>query len=299
MSYDHWKTQNPQDNELGSAPQRGANSNTAQQEENPFAARAALAQETQTKKPTILSQITTRKRRRPVFGVLYGPPGVGKSTFATESPDPIFIPTERGLDQIGKVARFPTPRNLVEFGSYLKAIEEEPNDYKTVVIDTGDALELLINDAVCDEGKVKSLEEFGGGYGKGAARAKEYWARLLMRLTRMSEARNILLICHSHLRTVNDPMLAAAYDIYEMKIQPKSAELIRQSVDLILFARLATTVMKDTPRSKKGRGIVSGDREMFTQPASGLESKNRYNLESPMEFSWAALQDGIDKFYNQ
>jgi len=108
-----------------------------------------------------------------------------------------------------------------------------------------------------------------------------------------------LLICHSHLRTVNDPMLAAAYDIHEMKIQPKSAELIRQSVDLILFARIAASLSKETPRARKGRAVVSGDREMYTAPTTGLESKNRFELPNPMEFSWAALEEGIQKFYDK
>jgi hypothetical protein len=36
---------------------------------------------------------------------------------------------------------------------------------------------------------------------------------------------------------------------------------------------------------------------MYTQPTTGIESKNRYNLENPMEFSWAALSEGIEKFY--
>jgi hypothetical protein len=93
-------------------------------------------------------------------------------------------------------------------------------------------------------------------------------------------------------------MMAASYDVFEMKIQQKSVELIRQAVDLILFARMATTVAKDTPKAKKGRGLVSGDREMYTQPTTGIESKNRYDLESPMEFSWAALEAGIEKFYS-
>jgi AAA domain len=265
-------------------------------EVNPFAERAAQ-EAAKPKKASVLSLITKQRRRRPFFGVLYGPPGVGKSTFASEAPNPIFIPCERGLDQI-TVAKFPTPKDLDEFATYLKAVEEEENDYQTVIIDTADALELLIFDAVCKEGKVQSLEEYGGGFQKGYFRAREYWARLLARLTRMSERRTVLLIGHSHLRTVADPMMATSYDVFELKIQQKSVELIRQAVDLILFARMATTVAKDSPKAKKGRGLISGDREMYTQPTTGLESKNRYNLESPMEFSWAALEAGIDKFYS-
>ena len=264
---------------------------------NPFAERATM-EEAKPRKASLLDLVTTRKRRRPVLAMLYGPPGVGKSTFGASAPNPIFIPCERGLDQI-TVPKFPTPKTLAEFGTYLNAVDIEEHDYQTVVIDTADALELLIFDAVCNEGKVKSIEEFGGGYGKGFTRAREYWARLLTRLTTLSERMNVLLVAHSHLRTVSDPMLATAYDIHEPKIQAKSIELIRQSVDLIMFARIQTSVVKDGPKARKGRGLIGDDREMFTQPTTGIECKNRFNLESPMEFNWATLQAGVDAFYNK
>src|ERR1700756_350013 len=93
-------------------------------EANPFAERAAQEAAAKPKKASVLSLITRQRKRRPFFGVLYGPPGVGKSTFASEAPSPIFIPCERGLDQI-TVSKFPTPTTLAEFGSYLKAIDEE------------------------------------------------------------------------------------------------------------------------------------------------------------------------------
>ena len=202
--------------------------------------------------------------------MLYGPPGVGKSTFGASAPNPIFIPCERGLDQI-TVAKFPTPKTLAEFGAYLNAVDTEEHDFESLIIDTADALELLIFDAVCTEGKVKSIEQVGGGYGWGFMRAREYWARLLARLTELSEKMNVLLIAHSHLRTINDPMLATAYDVHEPKIQAKSIELIRQSVDLIIFAHLQTSVIKDGPKARKGRGLIGDDREMFTQPTTGIE----------------------------
>jgi hypothetical protein len=278
---------------------------TIAESENPFAARLQAVESGPNKtkpKTGVLSLITTRKRRRPIFGVLEGPSGVGKSTFASEAEDPIFIPTERGLDQI-TAPKFPTPKTLEEFGTYLNAIDEEPHDFKTLVIDTVDALELLIFDAVIAEARksdkrIKSIEEVGGGWQKGYSRAREYWQRLLSRLTSLSERMNVLLIAHSHLRAINDPMIGTAYDVFEMKVQQKSAELIKQSVDLILFARLTTALAKETAKARKGRGLVSGDREMYTQPTTGIEAKNRYNLESPMEFSWEALKQQIDKFYD-
>src|SRR5258708_26313501 len=269
---------------------------------NPFAEQAAL-ETAKPKKAGTLSLIIRQRKRRPIFGVLEGPSGVGKSTFASESDNPVFIPCERGLDQI-TTAKFPTPRTLEEFGAYLKAVDEEAHDYRTLVIDTIDALELLIFDAVIIEAqkldkRIKSIEEVGGGWQKGYSRAREYWQRLVARMTAFSERMNVLLIAHSHLRSVNDPMVGTAYDVYEMKVQQKSAELIKQSVDLILFARLTTSVVKESQKARKGRGLVSGDREMYTEPTSGVEAKNRYDLESPMEFSWAALEKGVNDFYGR
>src|SRR5262245_45763274 len=133
--------------------------------ENPFANRLA-AENSQVKKSSLLAQITTKKRRRPMFGLLYGPPGLGKSTFAVGLPDAVFIPTERWLDQI-TCNKFPTPRTFTEFYNMVLALDQEDHGYKSIIIDTCDALELLIFQRVCDEGKVKSIEDYAGGYGKG------------------------------------------------------------------------------------------------------------------------------------
>jgi hypothetical protein len=269
---------------------------------NPFAERAAQ-EEAKPKKASLLATITTNKRFRPVFFCLYGPPGVGKSTFASEMPNPIFIPTERGLDHI-TTSKFPTPKLFVDFYNQLKTLDTEDHPYKTIVIDTADALELLIWQRVCDEGKVTSIEDYGAatgkgsGYGKGYVRARELWTGVLKHLTDMSERFNIVLIAHSNIRPINDPILGAPYDTYGIKVHYRSAEIIKQMVDMILFAQIETTIAKDSPKAKKGRGIVSEDRIMRTAPGTGYEAKNRYQLENPMEFSWEALQVGINKFYN-
>ena len=266
---------------------------------NPFAERANAQEEAKPKKPaSILDSITSRKRNRPVFFCLYGPPGVGKSTEMSKSDSPIFIPTERGLDHI-TVPKFPTPRTFIEFYNQLSALEKEDHPYRTICIDTADALELLIWERVCAEGKVRSIEDYGGGYGKGYTRAREIWTGVLRQLTDMSERFNVVLIAHSHIRSINDPALGTPYDTHEIKIHPKSAEIVKQMVDMILFVQIETTIAKDSPKARKGRGIVGEDRIMRTAPGTGYESKNRFNLENPMEFSWAALMEGVNRFYNK
>jgi hypothetical protein len=272
--------------------------NTETLELNPFVDRAAIADEVKPKKNAILASVTTRKRRRPVYAVVYGPPGIGKSTFASSAPDPIFVQTERGLDQI-TVSKLPIPRSFSDLYAQIDALDKEPHDFKTIVLDTLDATEILVWQRVCAEGKVKSVEDYGGGYGKGFTRSREIWTGLLQKLSDMSERFNVILLAHSHLKTINDPMQGAAYDLHKIKIHDRSAEIIRQMVDLILFANLDLNVAKDTTKARKGRGITSGDRLLWTAPGTGYEAKNRYHLENPMPFEWEALAAAINDFYEK
>lgn len=52
--------------------------------------------------------ITSGTIAAPVKTVLYGPEGIGKSTFAAQFPAPVFIDTEGGTKRLN-VARLPAP----------------------------------------------------------------------------------------------------------------------------------------------------------------------------------------------
>ncbi len=264
-------------------------------EVNPFAERAAQ-EAAKPKKASVLSQVTVRKRKRPITALLYGQPGIGKSTWAAASPKPIFISTERGLDQLN-VAKLPAPKDFKGLYDQVQALDKEEHDYQTIVLDTVDGADLLIQKRVCDEYKCKSIGDppYGGGY----QRARELWTGILNQLTDMSERFNIILIAHSSVKVVTDPSLSAPYDTWQLRLQDRSSSIIYQAVDTILFVNLDTTIQKDTPKARKGRGIVSGDRLLWTEPGTGFIAKNRFDLESPMEFSWEALQESINRFYDR
>jgi AAA domain len=261
---------------------------------NPFTDR--LPPEPKPKKASILSQVTVRKRKRPVMALLYGQPGIGKSTWSAGSPKPIFISTERGIDQLN-AARLPQPRDFKALYDQVYALQTEEHDYETVVLDTIDGAEQLIFQRVMTEGNVTTLESYAGGYGKCYVRAKELWLGLLNMLSEMSERMNIILISHSMIKTIADPSLSAPYDVHQIRLQEKSAAIVYQAVDTVLFAQLDTTIQKDSPKARKGRGIVSGDRLLWTEPGTGYIAKNRFGLPPQLPFEWAALENGINDFY--
>ena len=66
-------------------------------------------------------QITKGKVKRAVRTVLYGVAGVGKSTFASNIPDALFIDTESGTDSMD-VARLPKPESWSDLQEELEDV---------------------------------------------------------------------------------------------------------------------------------------------------------------------------------
>ena len=89
---------------------------------------------------SLLDNVSKGKIKKPILAVVYGPDGVGKSTFAASAPHPIFLGTEDGTSHLD-VTRFPTPQNFEDVFRAIKELSESKHDYKTLVIDTLDWLE--------------------------------------------------------------------------------------------------------------------------------------------------------------
>ena len=120
--------------------------------------------------------ITTGIKNTPVKTVLYGPEGIGKSSFAAKFPQPVFIDTEGGTKRLN-VARLPAPTSWAMLLDEVEEVRKGNVPCKTLVIDTADWAERLCTEAVCAKAKVKGIEDFG--YGKGYTYLKEEFSRLL------------------------------------------------------------------------------------------------------------------------
>lgn len=266
--------------------------------ENPFSVQAAMEAATEAKaakKVSPLANIITGKKVRPVFVLIIGQPGIGKSTVAAQAPEPVFLDIERGLDQIG-AARFPTPATFLEFMVQLDSLDKEEHPYKSIVVDTIDALEPLIVERTLKDLNITSIDAPKGG--AGYIHAKMLWRKLLAKLKVMNERFNIILLGHVSVKEFNDPALPTPYNTWSMRLNEKCADVVKESCDTILYACLDITVDKAKITDKKGKG-VGNDHVLRTKPAPGYPSKNRYDLSDPLPMEWAALQNEVTAFYNK
>ena len=88
---------------------------------------------------TLLQTIQRGKQPLPPRLVLYGTEGIGKSTFGSQCPAPVFIQTEDGLAEID-CDKFPLATSFDDIVGYVNSLLNEPHEYQTVVIDSLDWL---------------------------------------------------------------------------------------------------------------------------------------------------------------
>ena len=159
---------------------------------------------------------------------MYGAEGIGKSTFASQFPDPLFIDVEGGTKQLD-VARFPQPESWNELLEMVDAVIAEPTICKTLVIDTIDRAEAMLSAQLLAEAGVDSIEKYGGGYGKGYTAIQERFNKdLLMRLDKVIvKGVNIVLLAHAAMRKLESPD-DPPYDRWELKVSKKVAPLIKE-----------------------------------------------------------------------
>ena len=180
----------------------------------------------------LLETIQSGRQSKPPRVLLYGVEGIGKSTFGSEAPKPIFIQTEDGLDEID-CDRFPLATTFDDVVAALKTLANEKHDYESVVIDSLDWLERLVWDKLCQQYAVESIEKVDGGYARGYMHALSLWREVLDLLgTLRSRGMVIVLIAHSKVERFEDPE-SSPYDRYSPRLHKHAAALIKEWCDAV------------------------------------------------------------------
>lgn len=226
--------------------------------------------------------------------VIYGPEGIGKTTFASQFPDPLFIDTEGSTKELD-VARLPVPSSWAMIKKETRYVLQHPDCCKTLVIDTADWAEKMAIQSVLDEHNKSGIEDFG--YGNGYRYVFERFGELLNLLNEVVSAGvNVVLTAHATLKKFEQPDELGAYDRYSMKLidSPKTSisAAVKEWADMVLFANYKTIVITDSKTKKtKAHG---GARVMYTTHHSCWDAKNRFGLQDELPFKYDEIRSVIE-----
>jgi hypothetical protein len=224
------------------------------------------------------------KEKRPLKIVIYGPEGIGKSTFASQFPDPLFIDTEGGTSNLD-IRRIKCNKSWDELISVVKEIKENPMICKTVVLDTADWAETLCTNAVCEKYRKNNIEDFG--YGKGYVYLVDEFSKLLTLMDQLIEVGiNVVITAHAKPRKFELPEEQGAFDRYEMKLTKQVAPVIKEWSDALFFVNYKIYVVTTETNSKKAQG---GKRVLYTTHNPTYDAKNRFDLPEELELNFTSI----------
>jgi len=119
------------------------------------------------------------------IGIIYGPEGIGKTSLAAALDAPIFFDAEKGAygQNVDVLDETITLANMMKV---MQELIKDRGDYKTLVFDTMDAIEIKMIADFCVENKINGIEDIG--YGKGYTYHAENVAKLLEKMRDVAES---------------------------------------------------------------------------------------------------------------
>ena len=204
-------------------------------------------------------------------GIVYGIPGIGKTTFAASAPNCLIIDCEGGADNV-ICERTPTLHSWPEIQDWLIAIEEGDHEYKVIAIDSLDMLLRRVEEDVtgAHADPTRSLNKSHGGYGSGKDVFKNVvYTKLLPLLDRIkNRGIAVLLIAHMHQVDMLD-----SEGIGVTKIGPNLPEMFHETfVSWSGFVCVAQ--------------MIDGERALLTEGNETLIAKNRYDMPELVPMTW-------------
>ena len=236
-----------------------------------------------------LSSLTTRRKYQAPRILIYGPPGLGKTSLAASFPDPVFLQVEDGFPHdMGDV---PPHFTRDQLGSYdgamdaLQALYTDDHDFKTLVIDSLDKLEPWVWAQTCARNRWRDIEE--PGYGKGYLAADVEWRDLIAATNALRNDRGmtVIFIAHSTVMTAPDPV-NVEYQRFDIRLQKRAIALFQDEMDAILFCNQEVSIVADDPKDKSSRvrGAGGGSRVIYAGPRPAFVAKNRFGMPDKIPF---------------
>jgi hypothetical protein len=237
-----------------------------------------------------LDNLKSGPDKRPPRILMHGTQGVGKTTFAADAPNPVFIQTEDGLGLMDRPT-FGLLKTFDEVMQALGALYSEDHQFDTLVVDSADWLEPLVQAETCRRHNWSSIE--APGYGKGYVEAVNVWREYVEGLNALRDDKGMVVIqlAHTDVKRFENPE-TEPYDRYIVKLHKNASALLMEHSDIVLFANYRVSVV-ETKDKKSTRAKGSGERRMYTSERPAFLAKNRYSLPDDLPLDWSALAEQL------
>ena len=106
---------------------------------------------------------------------------------------------------------------------------------------------------------------------------------------------HIVLTSHATIKKFEQPDEAGAYDRYELKLEKKTAPLVREWCDMLLFANFKTYVVEVENKKLKAQ---DGGRVLYTCHSPAFDAKNRSGFPKELKMDIDQLPAELAKVLN-
>ena len=246
---------------------------------------------------SILDRITKIKPQAPRI-TLYGKPGVGKSTLASQFPSPLFILTEEN-NILGHDAT-PIMKTFEELWATIdELLKVEDLPYKTIIVDSISKLDQLVIRRVIETSppnkkgvKPKTIAQAYDGYGAGFLRAAGIHRTFKAKMDEFTN-RGITVLYISHIEVKKCKLPDQEdFEIFSIIMNGDASRSVYiDDVDLVGFCKLKS----HTVETESGRSLIksSGKRILSVGVNDVHVSKNRYAMPDEIDMSFEALSKYI------
>lgn len=232
-----------------------------------------------------LSELKSTTAIDPPRVLLYSPPGLGKTSLASEFPAPVIMDLERGVPMGVTIPSLGELEEWAELMEALIALYTQEHAFKTLIVDSLDRLEQLAQREVCKLNKWASIED--AGYGKGYVMAADKIREFIDGANGLRRKRgmNVIYIAHSVIGRFDDPQ-SSPYSKYDVRLHKAVHAMIEDDVDAILFINQDTNVQAEDVGFGKTvkRADGGGFRWIYTEARPSFNAKNRYNMPAKLKF---------------